>query len=263
MGIYVVTGGSSGIGAKTVELLRKDGHEVVNVDRRKGSITADLSVPEGRQKTLDQIQQLYPEGLDGLVCSAGVAGDCKDLKQILSLNFFGTISIVKGLYPLLKKKRGACVVITSNAISQGGVRMDIADLLNNHNDNEPRILSLVSHMDAQDPETGSSLYIAGKYALARWMRRHSASYAANGVRINAVAPGNVNATMTGLKSVNEQNALNALPIPTKYNRETLMQPSEVASAVTFLLSPDARGINGVVLFVDGGTDALLNTEKVY
>lgn len=263
MGVYIVTGGSRGIGAKTVELLTKDGHKVVNVDRRRGDITADLSTPEGRQAALDQIQAMFPEGLDGLVCSAGVAGDCGDLRQILSLNFFGTISIVKGLYPLLKKKRGACVVMTSNAISQGNVRMDIADLLNNHNDNEQRILNLVSHMESRDAGIGDSIYVAGKYALARWMRRHSASYAANGVRINAVAPGNVNASMAAIRSASEEAALNALPIPTKFNRDTLMQPAEIASAVTFLLSPAARGINGIILFVDGGTDALLNTEKVY
>lgn len=299
MGVYVVTGGTGGIGAKTMELLAKEGHEVINVDRRRGHITADLSTPEGRQEALDQIQLLHPEGLDGLVCCAGVAGDCCDLKKILSLNFFGTISMVKGLYPLLKKKQGACVVISSNAISQGDVRMDIADLLNNHNDNEQRILNLVSHMNKQDTGTGNSIYIAGKYALARWMRRHSASYAANGVRINAVAPGNVNASMAAIRpgnanmsggamrpgnanvsggamrsgnagasaaagrSAREEAALNALPIPTKFNRDTFMQPSEIASAITFLLSPAARGINGVILFVDGGTDALLNTEKVY
>ena len=42
-----------------------------------------------------------------------------------------------------------------------------------------------------------------------------------------------------------------------------MDPEEVAQVIVFLSSPEARGINGVILFVDGGTDALLNTEKVY
>ncbi len=35
MGVYAITGGSSGIGAKTVELLKSQGHEVVNIDLRK------------------------------------------------------------------------------------------------------------------------------------------------------------------------------------------------------------------------------------
>ena len=92
---------------------------------------------------------------------------------------------------------------------------------------------------------------------------HSASYAANGVRINAVAPGNVNTAMTATMSTTAKMALNALPIPTKYGRETLMSPDEVAHVIVFLISPESRGVNGVILFVDGGTDALLNTEKVY
>ena len=268
MGTYVITGGSSGIGAKTAAFLRKEGHEVLIISRRKGEILADLSIPEGRQKALDAIHEKCPDGLDGLVCSAGVAADTDDFRQIVSVNFFGTISIVGGLYDLLKKKHGSCVVTTSNAISQGTVRMDIADMLNNHNDNEQRILNLMSHLEASYPQEkgiviNNDSYIAAKYALARWMRRHSASYAANGVRINAVAPGNVNTSMTGTMSTSEKAALNALPIPTKYGREELMEPQEVASAIVFLLSEAARGINGIILFVDGGTDALLNAEKVY
>ena len=38
MGVYAITGGSSGIGAKTVELFRKKGHEVINIDLRNGDI---------------------------------------------------------------------------------------------------------------------------------------------------------------------------------------------------------------------------------
>lgn len=136
-------------------------------------------------------------------------------------------------------------------------------MLNNNNDDEQRILNVVSHLDASNLSVGNSIYVATKYALARWMRRHSATYAANGVRINAVAPGNVNTAMTATMSANAKMALNALPIPTKYGKETLMDAEEIASVIVFLSSEDAKGVNGNVMFVDGGTDALLNTEKVY
>lgn len=263
MGVYAITGGSSGIGAKTVERLKKKGHTVINIDLRRCDIEANLATPEGRQGAIDELHRLCPEGLDGLICCAGVSGACGNLGLIISLNFFGTIAMVKGVYDLLEKKGGNCVVTSSNTISQGAARMDIADLLNNNNDNEQRILNLVSKLDGTNLSVGNSIYVATKYAVARWMRRHSASYAANGVRINAVAPGNVNTAMTATMSTSAKTALNALPIPTKYGKETLMDPDEIASVIVFLVSDEARGVNGNIMFVDGGTDALLNTEKVY
>ena len=76
MGVYAITGGSSGIGAKTVELLKQKGHEVINIDLRKCDIEANLATPEGRQKAVDELHQKHPEGLDGMVCCAGVSGAC-------------------------------------------------------------------------------------------------------------------------------------------------------------------------------------------
>ena len=43
----------------------------------------------------------------------------------------------------------------------------------------------------------------------------------------------------------------------------LMDPEEIAEVIVFLSSKAARGVNGNIMFVDGGTDALLNSEKVY
>ena len=262
MGVYAITGGSSGIGAKTVELLKKEGHEVINIDLKDGDICVNLASLEGRQQAIDALQEMHPEGLDGMICNAGVSGACGNLKLIISLNYFGTVALARGVYDLLEKKHGNCVVTSSNTISQGAGRMDVADLLNNIGD-EQGILNLVDSWDGSNLSIGNSIYVATKYALARWVRRHSASFAANGVRINAVAPGNVNTAMTATMSTNAKMALNALPIPTKYGQETLMDPEEIASVIVFLASPASCGVNGNIMFVDGGTDALLNTEKVY
>jgi len=69
--------------------------------------------------------------------------------------------------------------------------------------------------------------------------------------------------MTANMSVSAKMALNALPIPTKFGEECLMDPEEIAEVIVFLSSKAARGVNGNIMFVDGGTDALLNSEKVY
>lgn len=237
MGIYAVTGGSSGIGAKTVEYLRAQGHLVYNIDVNHGDITANLASDEGRQAVIDRLHTLCSEGMDGLVCCAGVSNSCGNLKLIISLNYFGTMRLAEGVFDLLKMRRGACVVVASNTISQGAARMDVVNLLNNQMD-EPR-------------------------ALARWMRRVSAHWASQGVRINAIAPGNVETAMTAKLNPHERVAVMALPIPTLYGEDKLMDPADIANSIVFLVSQQAHGVNGIILFCDGGTDALLNTEKVY
>ena len=127
MGIYAVTGGSNGIGAKTISILKQKGHETINIDWKRGDIEADLSLPEGRQKAIDELFSLCPQGLDGLILCAGIPGSRKDLRLILSVNYFGTISIIKGAYDLLKQKNGACVISASSAISREDMKTDRPD----------------------------------------------------------------------------------------------------------------------------------------
>ena len=215
MGVFAITGGSSGIGAKTVELLRERGHKVINIDLKDGDICVNLALNEGREKAIQKLHEMCPDGLDGMICNAGVSGACGNLSLIISLNYFGTVSLATGVYDLLKKKHGTCVVTASNTISQGAGRMDYVDLLNNIGD-EKRILSLIKELDGSNLSVGNSIYVTTKYALARWVRRTASSWAANGVRINAVAPGNVNTAMTATMSTSAKMALNALPIPTKF-----------------------------------------------
>jgi len=267
MGVYVITGGSGGIGGKTVEILKSQGHETINIDLKNGDINANIATQEGRRDVISKIHEMHPEGIDGLICVAGVAGTCGDMKLMFSLNYFGVTSLAYGLYELLKKKGGSCVVIVSNTISQGGVRMDLCDMLNyacNLERNEARILSILEQYDGKDMTLAQGLYATSKYALARWVRRISASWGANGVRINAVAPGNVRTPLTATMGDRATAALAGLPIPINYQTgDQLLDPTDIANVLAFLVSPAAHGVNGNIMFVDGGTDALLNSEKVY
>ena len=54
MGIYAITGASSGIGAKTKELLEADGSRVINIDLKDGDICVNLASEAGRQKAIDE-----------------------------------------------------------------------------------------------------------------------------------------------------------------------------------------------------------------
>lgn len=106
MGIYAITGASSGIGAKTKELLIQQGHKVINIDLKDGDICVNLALQEGRQSAVDQLHAMCPDGLDGMICNAGVSGACGNLGLIISLNYFGTVAVANGVYDLLKKRHG-------------------------------------------------------------------------------------------------------------------------------------------------------------
>lgn len=62
MGIYAITGASSGIGAKTKELLEADGNRVINIDLKGGDICVNLASEAGRQKAIDELHRLCPDG---------------------------------------------------------------------------------------------------------------------------------------------------------------------------------------------------------
>lgn len=260
MGVYAITGGSSGIGAITAKILKEEGNEVINIDLKNGDICANLATGEGRSKAIKELRKMCPDGLDAMICNAGVSGETGNIPLIISLNYFGATIMAEGAFDLLEKRGGSCVVTSSNTISQGSARMDVVGLLNNQADEE-RILKLV---EGADPKTAHMYYAATKYALARWAKRMSAVWGANGVRLNAIAPGNVRTAMTAKLTPEHMAAVQALPVPINYKKgDALMDPADIANVIAFLASPKSHGINGVVLFVDGGTDALLNSEKVY
>lgn len=59
----------------------------------------------------------------------------------------------------------------------------------------------------------------------------------------------------------QRDAALLIPIPTRYGTREFLDAKEIANAIVFLASPQASGINGVTLFVDGGIDALLRSER--
>lgn len=256
MGIYVITGGTTGIGAQVRRMLVEEGHEVFNLDFKGGDYLADLSKPEGRKGAIEAVFAKYPDGIDGLICNAGV-GPVFPVTTIFSLNFFASTQIAEGLRPLLKKKGGCCVVTSSNSITNHTVREDWVDMLTNVNDEE-RVLEIAKEIpDNLRPHA----YSSSKHALARWVRRVSPSWATDGLRINAVAPGNTTTPMTKGMTEAQMDAALLIPIPTRYGRKEFLDAEEIANGIVFLASKKASGINGTILFIDGGIDALLRSER--
>ena len=253
MGIHVVTGGATGIGAAIVGQLKAQQHTVIVVDIRNADVVADLSTPEGRQQAIAGVLAKAPDGIDGLVACAGLGPAVQPYSLIAKVNYFGAQATVAGLVDAVAKKRGSIVVISSNSAPMPGTNEQYINLL--LADKEQEACDLIDTLD------GHNAYAGSKQAITRWMRRQSTAYAARGVRINAVAPGITKTPLTD--KVMSDPVLGDIikefgkSVPTG----AIGQPEQIANGVCFLLSDKASFVCGSVLFVDGGHDAMLRPEQ--
>ena len=252
MGIYAVTGAASGIGAAVAKKLQSLGHQIITVDLRGAEVNVDLGVAEGRRVAINAIAQLAPAGLDGLVTCAGVSTHAP-LTLIPRVNYFGTVDLIEGLQSHLQKKRGSVVLISSNSSTMQTYDQNYTNALLDHN--EELACTLIADLD------GQTAYAGSKFAIVVWMRRNNMAYAQVGIRLNAVAPGYTETNMTK-EGVNDPvygasivAFRDSIPIGRAGRAE------DQANAVSFLLSEQASFISGVVLFVDGGHDALFRNDR--
>lgn len=257
MRTVVVTGSASGMGAATRVRLEAAGDRVIGIDLHDAEVVADLGTPEGRRSAIDAVSERSGGTIDGLVTWAGLAG-LSDLpgSRLVSVNHFGTVALLEGLRPQLAGgDRPAAVGISSNSTTcQPGVPLDVVELCLAGDETGAR--------DAADVAGSLAVYPATKVALARWARRHApgAQWAGAGITLNVVAPGAVETPM--LQATRRDPVIGAFvddfPVPVGRTGD----PDELAAFVQFLLGPDARFLCGSVLFVDGGSDALLRPDDV-
>lgn len=252
MGIYAMTGGATGIGAAIKQSLRNDGHRVIVVDIKEADIVADLSTSDGRQAAIQGIVDAAPDGLDGFVACAGVGANVPNPALIANVNFYGTTELVAGVKDLVASKNGAMVLISSNSAPHP-TNDEFVDLL--VAGEQQKALDVAGTMDPQPVYSGS------KRALARWMRRNAADYAASGTRLNAVAPGYTETPMTAAvaKDPTYGPAIKEFVASIPVGRAGA--PEDIANAVSYLLGPEAGFICGSVLFVDGGHDAMMRPDE--
>jgi NAD(P)-dependent dehydrogenase (short-subunit alcohol dehydrogenase family) len=253
MAVIVVTGSASGIGLATRARLEAAGDQVIGVDLRDAEVLADLATPAGRAAAVAAVSQATRGCIDGLVVCAGVGPEFEPWSTIVSLNYFGAQALLHGLREALAAAEApAAVAVSSNSSTLPNAETPLVQACLAGNEAEARELALTID--------GHRTYAGSKLALARWVRRNApgADWAATGIRLNAVAPGAVLTPLLqrGLDHPAYGPAIRNFPIPLG----DFGTPDQIAAAIAFLLSPDASFCCGSVLFVDGGTDALLRPD---
>lgn len=225
--LALVTGGTRGIGLGVAEGLLDAGWEVLAVGLhpldapvRQGMTTAHLDVTD--QAAVDALVSAL-DRLDALVNCAGIIGrggaeyDVETFQKVVEVNLTGTMRLCVACRPLLAQSGGA-IVNTASMLSFFGGPMVPA-------------------------------YTASKGGVAQLTKALAAAWAAEGIRVNAVAPGWISTDLT--RPLQEDEARNAA-ILARTPQGRWGTPQDIGGAVAFLCSDAAAFVNGVVLPVDGG-----------
>lgn len=224
----VVVGGTSGIGAAIATRFAGTGARVLaaglDADRGAESLpdgvrTVEVDLTEGAE--LERVLTGL-DRLDVLVNAAGIIRRGEEyapetFARVVGVNLTGTMRACVAARGLLSR-RGGCVVNVASMLSYFG---------------GPRVPA----------------YSASKGGVVQLTKSLAVAWAADGIRVNAVAPGWIR---TGLTSAlhNDSDAARRIVERTPMGRWG--EPADVAGAVAFLCGPDARFITGAVLPVDGG-----------
>jgi NAD(P)-dependent dehydrogenase (short-subunit alcohol dehydrogenase family) len=248
----VITGVSSGIGARTAELALQLGADVIGIDRRvpeatmESFIEGDLSTGAG----VDEIVTHLPPRFDALCNVAGVSGTLGAAKT-LAINFYGLRELSLAAAPRLREG-GAIVSVASIAGYGWRANLERAKALVGVS-GFPEKPDVAGNYVVNDAEG----YPVSKEALLLWTLRaaHQDPFRARGIRVNAISPGPVATPILREFRAVFGDARVDSDISAVGRAGTA---SDIAPAILFLCSDGARWINGANVPVDGGLEAAVN-----
>jgi NAD(P)-dependent dehydrogenase (short-subunit alcohol dehydrogenase family) len=254
-----VTGAASGIGKATKALLESRGGTVIGVDIAGSDVNVDLGTAEGRAALVSEVTRLSGGTVDGVVANAGLA---TPTAATVAVNFYGAVATLEGLRPLLAKSSAPRAVATASMASV--FPPDEALLTELLDGSEEKALARGAELAAGTAEEGSLIYGTTKRALARWIRRTAPSpeWAGAHIALNAIAPGIVNTPMVaGYLDTEEHRAALAGMVPMPLNG--FFEPEDAAKLIAWLVSEENAHLCGQVIFIDGGSDAVIRGDATW
>ncbi|MFI8932285.1 SDR family NAD(P)-dependent oxidoreductase [Streptomyces sp. NPDC053474] len=235
----LVTGGASGIGRATADLLAARGARVAVLDRDPGGVpeplrayTADVT-DDTAVRAAVAAAAADLGGLDVLVNNAGIGAqgtvaDHDDARwhAVLDVNVVGLVRVTRAALPHLRRSAHAAIVNTCSIAATAGL-----------------------------PQR--ALYSASKGAVLSLTLAMAADHVREGIRVNCVNPGTVDTPWVArLLDAAPDPAAERAALAARQPTGRLVRAEEVAAAIAYLASPLSGATTGTALAVDGGMQGL-------
>lgn len=247
--VAIITGAAGGIGLATAKRFLAEGAQVVLADLSESNlrestnawdasrivlVQADVSQPGDVERCMETAIAHFG-GLDIMVANAGIEGTVaplvdypvEEFDRVLAVNVRGAFLSIKLAAPLLAKRGGGAIIVTSSIAGLVGA-------------------------------TGLSAYVASKHAVMGLVKTAAVELAPLGIRVVSVNPGPVNNRM--MHAIESKAAPDAAQMVKKGFEEKIplhryAENDEIAALMAFLASEDASYCTGAPFVIDGGYTA--------